>query len=54
MLSRIWKPVILHIGFGFRRRADSEFSGYKSVLLVERTGNEVDLQRIKPNVLRRN
>jgi hypothetical protein len=50
LLHRI--PVIFHIRFGLRRRADTKFNGAEAVLLVERTTIGIDLDRIQPEMLR--
>jgi hypothetical protein len=51
--SALWPPMILDVRFGFGRRADAELLGNEPVFFIKGTGVDVDLQGVKPDVLRR-
>src|SRR6185436_9257432 len=46
-------PVIFHIRFAFRWRADPKFLSNEAVLLIKRTCVYVHLQGIQPHMFRR-
>src|SRR5215204_2967213 len=45
--------MVFHIRFALRRRTDAKFFSSKSILFIERPRVHVDLQGIKPEVIRR-